>query len=93
MPLSLNLDPTPPTKNELAAFLGENLQIGSIQPSKSLMASPCFFIKKKDGALWLVQYYWALNAMTMKNQYLIPLILELINQLQGAKYFTKLDVQ
>ena len=57
------------------------------------MASPVFFIKKKDGTLRLVQDYRALNAMTVKNKYLLPLISELINKLRGAKYFTKLDVR
>jgi len=57
------------------------------------MASPVFFIKKKDGTLWLVQDYQALNAMTVKNKYPLPLISELINKLRGAKYFTKLDVR
>jgi len=57
------------------------------------MASLVFFIKKKDGTLWLVQDYRALNAMTVKNKYPLPLISELINKLRGAKYFTKLDVQ
>ena len=57
------------------------------------MASPVFFIKKKDGTLWLVQDYRALNAMTVKNKYPLPLISELINKLRGAKYFTKLDVR
>jgi len=56
------------------------------------MASPVFFIKEKDGTLWLVQDYRALNAMTVKNKYPLPLISELINKLRGAKYFTKLDV-
>ena len=56
------------------------------------MASPVFFIKKKDGSLRLVQDYRALNAITVKNKYPLPLISELINKLQGAKYFTKLDV-
>ena len=51
-----------------------------------------FFIKKKDGSLRLVQDYRALNTITVKNKYLLPLILELINKLQGARYFTKLDV-
>ena len=36
--------------------------------------------------------YQALNAITVKNKYLLPLISELINNLQGARYFTKLDV-
>jgi hypothetical protein len=56
------------------------------------MASPVFFIKKKDGGLCLVQDYCMLNAMTMKNKYPLLLILELIAKLRGAKYFTKLDV-
>ena len=51
-----------------------------------------FFIKKKDGSLRLVQDYRALNAITVKNKYPLPLILELINKLQGARYFTKLDI-
>jgi len=51
-----------------------------------------FFIKKKDGSLWLVQDYRALNAVTVKNRYPLSLISELVSQLCGAKYFTKLDV-
>ncbi|GLB45973.1 putative retroviral aspartyl protease [Lyophyllum shimeji] len=61
---------------------------GRIRPSKSPMASPVFFIKKKDGSLRLVQDYRALNAITVKNRYPLPLISELINNLRGARYFT-----
>lgn len=57
------------------------------------MASPFFFVKKKDGALRPVQDYRRLNEMTIKNRYPLPLISELIDKLKGAKYFTKLDVQ
>jgi hypothetical protein len=57
------------------------------------MASPCFFIKKKDGSFCLVQDYQALNSITVKNQYPLPLISELVRQLHGTWYFTKLDVQ
>jgi len=77
-------------QKELGQFLKENLETGRIRPSKSPMASPVFFIKKKDGTLWLVQDYWALNAMTVKNKYPLPLISKLINKLRGAKYFTLL---
>jgi len=56
------------------------------------MAAPVFFIKKKDGSLRLVQDYQALNSMTVKNKYPLPLISELVSQLCGARYFTKLDV-
>ena len=84
---------SPTEQKELDAFLKENLETGRIRPSKSPMASPVFFIKKKDGSLRLVQDYRALNAITVKNKYPLPLISELINKLQGAKYFTKLDVR
>jgi hypothetical protein len=57
------------------------------------MASPFFFIKKKDSKLRPVQDYCKLNDMTIKNRYPLPLITELIDALQNAKYFTKLDVQ
>jgi hypothetical protein len=79
-------------QKELDTFLKENLESGWICPSKSPMASPVFFIKKKDGGLCLVQDYCMLNAMTMTNKYPLLLIPELIAKLQGAKYFTKLDV-
>jgi transposase InsO family protein len=84
---------SPSEQKELDAFLKENLESGRIRPSKSPMASPVFFIKKKDGALRLVQDYRALNAITVKNKYPLPLISELVEKLRGAKYFTKLDVR
>jgi len=56
------------------------------------MAAPVFFIKKKNGSLQLVQDYRALNSMTVKNKYSLPLISQLVLQLHRAKYFTKLDV-
>jgi hypothetical protein len=82
----------PVEQKELDEFLHENLITGWIWPSKSPMASPVFFIKKKGGSLHLVQDYQVLNALTIKNQYLIPLTSELVNQLHRAKYFTKLDI-
>ena len=84
---------SPAEQKELDAFLKENLKTGHIQPSKSPISFPVFFIKKKDGSLRLVQDYRALNAITVKNKYPLPLISKLINKLQGAKYFTKLDVR
>jgi hypothetical protein len=84
---------SPLEQKELNAFITEGLSTGCICPSKSPMASPVFFVKKKDGALRFVQDYWALNAMTVKNWYLLPLINDLINRLKGARFFTKLDIQ
>jgi hypothetical protein len=80
-------------QNEPSAFIVERLSTDCIHPSKSLMASPVFFIKKKDGALWFVQDYQVLNTMTVKIWYPLPLINDLINHLKGAQFFTKLDIQ
>ena len=83
---------SPVEQKELDFFLEKNLHTGRICLSKSPMAAPVFFIKKKDGLLWLVQDYWVLNSVTVKNKYPLPLISKLMSQLHGARYFTKLDV-
>ena len=57
------------------------------------MASPFFFVKKKDGTLRPVQDYRKLNKMTVKNCYPLPLIQELIDKLKDAKVFTKMDIR
>src|SRR5882724_3272880 len=59
------------------------------------MASPVFFMKKKDGSLHLVQDYQKLNEMTVKNAYPLPLIPDILNKVSEAKaqYFTNLDVR
>jgi len=93
-PKLLKVYPLSPLEQaELGAFLEENLHTRYIQPSKSPIAAPVFFIRKKDGSLWLVQDYHALNAVTVKNRYPLSLISELVSQLRGARYFTKLDVR
>jgi len=48
---------SPVEQKELDSFLEENLCTRRICPSKSPMAAPVFFIKKKDGSLRLVQDY------------------------------------
>jgi len=92
-PVNCKVYPLAPNEQkELDKCILENLWTGCICPSKLPMASPVFFIKKKVGSLCIIQDYHALNAMTVKNCYPLPLILDLINQLHGAKFFTKLDV-
>jgi hypothetical protein len=83
----------PNEQKALDEFITENLQSGRIRPSKSPMAAPVFFIKKKDGSLRLIQDYRALNQATIKNRYPLPLISELVEKLRGARWFTKLDVR
>ncbi len=68
---------------ELDKFLDENLSSRRIQPLKSPMASPFFFVKKKDGKLRPIQDYRKLNEMTIKNRYPLPLISELMDKLRG----------
>ena len=81
---------SPIEQKELDDFLKENLLSGRIRPSKSPMASPVFFVKKKDGKLRFVQDYRKLNAVTVKNTYLLPLVPDIINRISDskAKYFT-----
>ncbi|KAF8639122.1 hypothetical protein AX16_010367, partial [Volvariella volvacea WC 439] len=94
VPKDCKIYPLPPLHQiELDTFLKENLRKGYIHPSKSPMASPFSFIRKKDEGLRLCQDYRKLNEGTIKNRYLLPLIPELINKLKGAKYFTKLDLR
>jgi hypothetical protein len=80
-------------QDELDKFLAENLKKGYIRPSQSPMASPFFFVDKKDGKLRPCQDYRYLNDWTIKNAYPLPLISDIMDKLQGAKYFTKLDVR
>ncbi len=83
----------PDEQKQLDEFLQEQLETGRIKPSKSPMASPFFFVKKKDGKLRPVQDYQKLNKMTIKNRYPLPLISELVDTLSEAKYFSKMDVR
>jgi hypothetical protein len=93
-PVRKKLYPLSKVKNEqLDMFIDEHVATGCIRPSISPMASPFFFIKKKDGTLWPVQDYRKLNDMMIKNRYLLPLIQEMIDKLQHARYFTTLDVR
>jgi len=80
-------------QEELDAFLEEALSTSHIRPSRSPIGALVFFVKKKDGKLRFVQDYHALNVITHKNWYLLPLIDNLIHRLKGARYFTKLDVR
>ena len=80
-------------QQELQKFIDENEAKGFIRKSSSPLASPFFFVSKKDGSLWPVQDYRALNEGTVKNVYPLPLIDDLINKVQGATTFTKLDIR
>src|SRR6266702_2503961 len=73
-------------------FLHDELEKGYICESKSPYASSFFFVRKKDGKLRPVQDYRKINAITIRNQYPLPLIVDLIRDLSNAHIYTKLDV-
>ncbi len=86
----------PQTQEEdkaLQKFLTEEIEKGYVRPSKSPYASPFFYIKKKDGKLRPVQDYRKINAITIRNQYPLPLISDLIRDLSNAHIYTKLDIR
>jgi hypothetical protein len=80
-------------QTEMDTFLEEALATGRIRQSKSPLGAPVFFIKKKDRKLRFVQDYRALNVITRKNRYPLPLINDLIHWLKDIRYFTKVDVR
>ena len=84
---------SPAEQEEVMVFLDDQLKKGYIHPSKSPQTLPVFFIPKKDGKKQMVQDYHYLNEHTVKNNYPLPLIVQLVNKLQGAKLFTKMDLR
>jgi len=84
---------TPDEMKALKEFLDEHMKWGTIHRSTAPVASPFFFIQKKGGSLRPVQDYRALNEVMVKDAYPLPLIPDLINKLQSARYFTKFDVR
>jgi len=74
-------------------FLHDELEKGYIRESKSPYASSFFFVCKKDGKMQPVQDYQKINAITIRNQYPLPLIVDLIRDLSNAHIYTKLDVR
>jgi len=69
------------------------LRKGYIRPSKSPQTSLVFFVGKKDGKKRMVMDYRSLNEQTVKNNYPLPLITDLTNNMESKKVFTKIDLR
>ena len=80
-------------KYEIEKVIQEILEMGHIQPSSSPFASPIVLVKKKNGTMRMCIDYRALNKKTIKNFYPIPRVDELIDELHGAVYFSKIDLR
>ena len=75
------------------AQLEELLSKGFIRPRISPWGAPVLFVKKKDGSLRLCIDYRQLNKVTIRNQYPLPRIDELFDQLQGSRVYSKIDLR
>ena len=84
---------SPTELDELKKQLDDLIAKGLIRPSKSSYGAPVLLTKKKDGGWRFCVDYRALNAITVKNKYPLPRIDELFDRLQGAKYFSKIDLR
>jgi len=80
-------------REEVQNFMEDQLRKGYIRLSKSPQTSPVFFVGKKDGSKQMVMDYCNLNDQTVKNNYLLPLITELIDNMGSKKVFTKMDLR
>ena len=78
---------------EIKKQIKELLEKGYIRPSSSPWGAPVLLVEKKDGSLRMVVDYRALNEVTIKNKYPLPMINDLFDQLQGAKVFSKIDLR
>ena len=82
-----------PEMEELKKQLTELLKKGFVEPSKSPFGAPVFFVKKADGSLRMVCDWRELNKITVKNKACLPNVDDLFDTVQGARYFTKLDLR
>ncbi|KAL0183738.1 hypothetical protein M9458_019434, partial [Cirrhinus mrigala] len=82
-----------PETEAMRTYIEEELAKGFIAPSTSPASAGFFFVKKKDGSLRPCIDFRALNDITVKYRYPLPLVPSALEQLRSAKYFTKLDLR
>jgi hypothetical protein len=82
---------SPQQKIEIEKKIADMLKRGVIQQSSSPFASPVLLVKKKDDTWRFCVDYRHLNDITVKNKHPLPIVDELLDELAGAKWFTKLD--
>jgi len=80
-------------REEVQNFVEDQLRKRYIRLSKSPQTSPVFFVGKKDGSKQMVMDYRNLNNQTMKNNYPLLLITDLIDNMGSKKVFTKMNLR
>jgi hypothetical protein len=71
----------------------ELLNVGVIHPSTSLYSSPMATVLKKEGSWRMCLEFRTLNKLTIKDIFPIPFIDDLLDELSGARFFTKFDLR
>jgi len=79
-------------REEVCEFIMKQLRKGYIRPSKSSQTAPVFFVGKKDGKKRMVQDYRYFNEWMVKNNYPLPLISDIVENIGTKRVFTKMDL-